>query len=220
MKQIHILLITLLACLSCEQSVVEPATTTTGYLSISKVQLFSDGEPISAETRAIPAELSIQILQGDQLIQELVAPIPEEPIQLPSGSYQLRVYTEAPSEPTESLDKGVPIYEGLSSFEIKENELTLIEATATQINIAIRVVVTDSLILNNFPFYTTTIRSETRTVTIEQGESTPCYFAVPENRKLTYTMTLINSDEESFTTEPKIVEVAERTQYTLSPVLE
>ncbi len=220
MKKIYILLIAMLSCIACTQDALETATDT-GHLSIGSIQLICDGEEAAtADTRAIPTSLSIQILQGDVVIHALKAPVGEKPIALAVGTYQLRAYTDSPAEPADPTAPGEPIYEGYTPFEIKADELTLVAATATQTNLAVSVAVTDALITAHFPTYTTTITSETRTVAVKQGDKNLYYFALPTNKKLTYTMALTNSDNESFVTEPKTVDVAGKAHYTLTPTID
>ena len=220
MKKIYILSIAILSCFSCTQEEIETATDT-GYLSIGSIQLLCDGEEAAiADTRTIPESLSIQILQDNTILHDFKAPVPEEPIALGKGTYQLRAYTDLPEEPTDPTAKGQPIYEGKTAFEIKADELTLVETTATQINLAVSVAVTDALITAHFPTYTTTIASATRTVKIAKGDSNLYYFAVPTNKKLTYTMALTNSDNESFVTKQKTVDVAGKAHYTITPTFD
>ena len=219
MKKIYILFITIFACISCSREEIEP-TAEMGYLGIGAIQLICDNEVVTPDTRVIPESLSLQILQGDIVVKELNAPVAEEPITLEPGTYQLRAYTNAPAEPTEATDPGYPIYSGTTSFEIKANELTVAEVKATQVNLAVRVNVADDLITSNFSAYTTTIASTTRTVEVSKGDMNPYYFALPANGQLTYTITLTNNDDESFTTEPKAIEVAEKTQYSITPTID
>ena len=220
MKKIYILFIVMLSCISCTQEEIETATDK-GYLSIGSIQLLCDGEEATiADTRAIPTNLSIQILQDNTILYDFKAPVPEEPIALGKGTYQLRAYTDLPAEPADPAAMGEPIYEGKTAFEIKATELTVVKTTATQINLAIRVDVTDALITEYFPTYTTTIQSETRTVKVNKGDSNLYYFAVPANKKLTYTIELTNSDNESFVTDKKPIDVTGKALYTITPTID
>lgn len=218
MKQIYIIIIFLLVSFSFVSCSEEQHYTSKsfGYFSISNLFLSCD-EEVHPLVRAVDTSLQLQICQGGEIIKDY-APGEDlsKRIVLPVGEYTLKTFTPDQSEAVNG-QIGVPVYEIISSFEVREGDITSISLVVPQVNVGVCVNVSDEFKVN-FHNLSVTIASVTgRSIVISDVDtSSPYYyFAIPSDGKLKYTVTAYNADEEEMSLTKEIVDIVSAKNYSI-----
>lgn len=207
MKHAYILFIILffISCTNEEQILTDTAT---GYFSISNLSLSCD-EEILPLTRSVDAALQLQICQGEEVIKEY-APGDDlsKRIVLPVGTYTLKAFTPDQSEAAND-EIGIPVYEVISPFEVREGDIASISLVVPQINVGVSVNVSDEFKANFHNLSVTITSVSGRSITISDVETSSLYyyFAIPSDGKLKYTVTAYNADNEEMTLDKEIVSI-------------
>lgn len=178
---------------------------TTGFLSIDSINLSCNNEIIPL-TRAIDAGLKLEIWQGVTKVKDFEPGADElnKRIILPVGDYLLKTYTPDLKEAINN-EPGHPIYSIEKPFSIESDNLTTLSLTVPQINVGISVLFTEE-ITTNFTNYHLKITSSTgREVQINENNSGVFYFNIPQNGTIRYTLTAVNADGETMTSQSRTI---------------
>ena len=208
--------ITLHACTSDQQ----PAQQGDGYLRIAGLHIKTETEQIPIK-RAVNNSLQVDIYQGTTLVLSYAAGDTDldSYITLPIGDYKLLAHTPDMNEAADN-ETGTPIYYAEKEFTISHNQLTTVDAlTATQVNAGIRIEYQDKEFATGFSKLSCMLTStETgRTVAIEgANDNSLYYFSIPGNGEIKYQITATNTDGESFSLAPGVLQVDAPKNYYLS----
>ena len=219
MKQtILYLLLGIFLLTSCQQEEMPSAETAMGTLSLDGISVQVANETVSS--RAVDADLYVKILQNGDIYNNLVyAPgqVPNK-IELPVGSYQLRIYNAAYQSENPYEGKGQAIFfSDATSFEVKAGEVTrLEEIKVPMINFGVTLKLPEGFD-TLFKAYTFSVTLGERTVEWKNGEVIePAYFPHDTNVTFSYRLEATNMDGEVFSQKDTYDRVVAGTVYTVT----
>lgn len=170
-----------------------PAETTFGYLTLEGVAL-QTAETVPL-TRAIDADLYVEIAQGNTQ-KALYTPgeVPET-IKLPVGSYTLRAYNAAYTTQSSwsSAELGEAVYYAETIVDIKEEETNALVLNVPMTNVGVTFSLPEHF-EEWFHNATFSILAGNRQIQLAIGET--AYFAYTEGMTFTYTLSALNADNE------------------------
>ena len=162
-------------------------TTATATLEL---ELTRAGRP-AATTRAVDADLAIDILDDEATLLQHYAPghVPAK-IVLAPGTFTLRAYTDNQDTWTAANNgRGEPCYAATTTFTLTEDMVQRVKLDVPMTNYAVTLQL-PQYFNNLFPTYTFTLTSDTRTITINEGQK--AYFNA--NNTFTYALRATNID--------------------------
>ncbi len=226
-KSFIYLLCTLL--LSCTQSEVGSY----GYLTVgvtdevnADVQVKAGEEEVEEDDVAVPEAFKIQVVDADgnvdAEIEDHKTITAESPIALLMGKYTVKASS---GNPASGFNEDYSSWYGESSVRIFSEKSASVNIVAKISKVIFTVSFpTDEEFQKMFPSYSLAVKSgegdksETltfsNTAAVGQGAFTDvAYFVVPENKKLTYTLTMKNKDGAQYTSTQTIDNVAAAEHY-------
>lgn len=197
MKSTLYILLVFLLLASCGQEDI--AEKKNGYLQLGDVSVASSIVETVA-TRAVEEDLYIEITGGEDFsVVYQPGQFPQGKLELAEGTYLLKAYNEASQTP----DANAPCYYVEQEFAIEAEKVSYVTVQVPMVNVAIRLETLGEDLENFFSnpmlsFYTT---DESVKTELHAGEVV--YLDYTEGMTFTYTLSMTNTDNETFTTEPK-----------------
>lgn len=207
---------------SCQKEDLPEVETAMGTLSLNGISVQVENATVSS--RAVDADLYVEILQNDEIYNNLVyAPgqVPDK-IELPVGNYQLRIYNAACQSENPYEGKGQAVYfNDEVFFEVKAGEVTTLEEIKVpMINFGVTLKLPEGFD-TLFKAYTFTVISGERTVEWKNGETIePAYFPRDTDVTFSYRLEATNMDGEVFSQEDTYAGVVAGTVYTVTYEME
>lgn len=191
--------LTLSSCVSEHVPTPQAGKGTLVLSDVSRVQ--AEGTPIV--TRAVDADLAVEILDEDGTPREGMvyaagAVVPDK-LLMPVGNYQIHAYSEnQTSWRTENGGLGGPVYDVTQSFAIEADWITYLDVAVPMLNYGITYSLPD-----NFAFWfpTAEFTVNNGTLSLSPGIGETAYFDPNANDTFTFSLHLINTDGEEYTTE-------------------
>lgn len=187
-----------------------------GYVYLSGIELVNEGVLLPV-TKAVDEKLQIEIWKNGELVPgQSYSPgkVPEV-LTLSPGSYTLKAFTPEYEIEAASGNKGSAAYNKEYEFTLTSEDYLRINVKAPMINVGVGFSLSSDF-STAFTNYTITVISGIRSYSISPNNKNDiCYFNMPTNGKLSYTITATNANGEPFFTQ-KELSVVNGTIYTVN----
>ena len=202
LKYNTLLLLLLSCCMACSNDIeLISDSTEEGYLSLRSFLLEQDGEMIPV-TKSVDATLWIDIWHDEAVIEQYEPGTAPDELKLSTGSYQLKAYTLNWEDEAVNNELGNAAFFESVDFEIKAGELTTLDVVVPFVNLGVMLQLPDQF-ESWFTDYTLTVTSISgRSVNLKAGET--AFFNLPDDNQLSYSFSVMNSDNEEFRQEKSI----------------
>ena len=182
-----------------------------GYLQLSSVEL---NKAVIPNTKAVGGEavekIALDLMRGETVVKHVDdwTLLKGESLLLPTGSYVVKAYSADKNRMSAGFE-GFAYYAGQAEVVVEKNVAKSVEIVCKLVQCMVSVHYSESF-KRNFKTYSCEVENHYGTVDFIQDENRAAYFPVAD---LTATLSLTNTDNESFTLQKMITDVKAQYHY-------